>query len=75
MKTMKDMFLKMGHREKLIARFGNAELVEEACGRVKLRGGSKSDRIEALEWISLFMIDVVPIIENDERACTNKLQS
>ncbi len=44
----------------LIARFGRAELVSRADGRVELRGGSPADRTEAREWISLFMHDAVP---------------
>jgi len=43
----------------LLARFGPARLVELADGRLELRGGSRSDYIEAKEWISLFLHDRV----------------
>lgn len=43
-----------------IARFGQASLVTGSDGRIELRGGSRSDRTEAKEWISLFMHDAVP---------------
>lgn len=41
-------------QEEIIATFGDAVLVK-AGGRIQLRGGSMSDRMEALEWMSLFM--------------------
>ncbi len=44
----------------LVARFGQANLVSRADGRVELRGGSAVDRAEAREWISLFMHEAVP---------------
>jgi hypothetical protein len=44
----------------LVARFGRAELLSSADGRVELHGGSDADRAEAREWISLFMHHAVP---------------
>jgi hypothetical protein len=44
----------------VIARFGQAELVTRADGQTELRGGTKADSLEALEWISLFLHDAVP---------------
>jgi hypothetical protein len=44
---------------KLIARFGTAALIEKRRGCWLLRGGSRSDKIEAREWISLFMHEAV----------------
>jgi len=44
----------------LVARFGQANLVARADGRMELRGGTDSDRTEAKEWISLFLHDAVP---------------
>lgn len=40
--------------EQVIASFGEAKLVK-VDGTLHLRGGSMSDRIEALEWVSLFL--------------------
>ncbi len=45
----------------VIARFGQAELVVTASGRMELRGGSEADVAEAREWISLFMHEAVPV--------------
>lgn len=45
----------------VIARFGQAELVVTASGRMELRGGSAADVAEAREWISLFMHEAVPV--------------
>ena len=42
-----------------LASFGQAKLVTNAAGRVRLLGGSPSDRAEASEWISLFFHDAV----------------
>ena len=44
--------------EEVIATFGEACLVR-ADDRIELRGGSMSDRIEALDWMSIFMPDEV----------------
>ena len=44
--------------EQLIATFGEAKLVK-VDGRIQLRDGSMADRMEAMEWISLFMPDEV----------------
>jgi hypothetical protein len=38
--------------------FGEAVLVRVG-GRVVLRGGSMADRMEALEWMAMFMPDAV----------------
>lgn len=45
--------------EIVVTRFGNAALIRSRKGGWQLRGGSRSDRIEAREWISLFMHEVV----------------
>ncbi|GEM_PF-6533180 len=47
------------HNETIVTRFGNAALIKQRRGGWLLRGGSRSDRIEAREWISLFMHEVV----------------
>jgi hypothetical protein len=43
-----------------IASFGDARLVKSFSGTFQLIGGSGADRSHALEWISLFMHEVVP---------------
>jgi hypothetical protein len=47
------------HRLDLIACFGKARLLARADGRAELRGGTRSERTEAKEWISLFMHEAV----------------
>jgi hypothetical protein len=47
----------------LIATFGDARLVR-VNGRIHLRGGSMSDRMEALEWLSLFMPEATASVRN-----------
>jgi len=46
-------------RGEIVARFGAATLVKQPEGRIRLVGGSESDRIEAREWVSLFLHEVV----------------
>ena len=48
--------------EQLIATFGQAELVKMDDGML-LRGGSSTDRLEALEWISLFLPEEFVTVE------------
>jgi hypothetical protein len=43
----------------VVASFGQAQLVRFLNGKYILRGGSRGDRLEAKEWISLFWHDVV----------------
>ena len=38
----------------VVAIFGEARVVR-INGRIHLRGGSMADRMEALEWLSMFM--------------------
>ena len=44
--------------ETLIANFGGAKLVRTIQGRFELRGGTRSDLIEAREWAAMFMPEV-----------------
>ena len=48
--------------ERLIATFGTAELIK-VNGSMTLRGGTTSDRAEALEWISLFLPEEFATVE------------
>jgi hypothetical protein len=43
----------------LIASWGEARLIKFLDGKVVLKGGAKEDRMEAREWISLFLNDAV----------------
>jgi hypothetical protein len=53
---MKTEWQKKLRDEEIIAIFGDARLVK-VNGRIELRGGSMSDRLEALEWIALTLPD------------------
>jgi len=48
-----------GEAGTLIATFGAAALIKKPEGGYALAGGSSDDRIEAQEWISLFMHEAV----------------
>ena len=43
----------------VIATFGHARLIKRLAGDYELVGGSKEDRAQALEWISMFMHEAV----------------
>ena len=43
----------------LVASWGEARLIKYLNGKVELKGGSKENRIEAREWISMFLNDAV----------------
>jgi len=43
----------------LIAALGEAQLIKHLDGKVELKGGSKEDRIEARDWILMFLNDKV----------------
>jgi hypothetical protein len=43
----------------VIASWGEAKLVKNLDGKLELRGGSKEDRGEAREWISMFWHEAV----------------
>ena len=48
----------------LVAAFGEATLVK-IDGRLELRGGTMADRIEALEWVSLFLPEEAPRVKRE----------
>ena len=50
-------------------RFGGAVLVRRPSGRYELRGGSRMDRIQAFEWISMFLQDAVPRVITNSDGC------
>ena len=41
------------------ASWGEAQLIKCPDGKLELKGGSKEDRIEAREWILMFLSDAV----------------
>jgi hypothetical protein len=43
----------------VVATFGQAKLIHTLEGKWELVGGSTGDRLEAQEWISLFMHEAV----------------
>jgi hypothetical protein len=43
----------------VVASWGDAQLIKYLDGRSELRGGSKEDRAEAREWMSLFWHEAV----------------
>ncbi len=43
----------------IIRTFGTAELLRHTSGDWELRGGTRTDRLEAREWISLFCHEAV----------------
>ena len=43
----------------IIASFGSARLVRTFTGQYQLMGGTRDERSEATEWISLFMHEAV----------------
>ncbi|MEO7677483.1 MAG: hypothetical protein ABIV39_12045 [Verrucomicrobiota bacterium] len=47
----------------VVATFGSAQLLVNQSGKVEMRGGTNSDRLSALEWISIFMHEAVPRIQ------------
>ena len=48
-----------GENGEVVEIFGHAQLIQYPDGRTELRGGSKDDRSEAKEWISLFMHEAI----------------
>lgn len=55
---MKTLFRIDESKENLVTSFGSARLVQNLDGRFELRGGSQADRIEAHEWVSMFLHEV-----------------
>ena len=62
---IENLSLRKGDR--LIARFGTAELLVDAFGRTELRGGSQEDIVEAREWVSLFFHEAAPTVTGVRR--------
>lgn len=48
--------------------FGSACLRVDRVGRCRITGGSESDRLDILEWISLCAPELVPENSGDKRA-------
>ncbi len=62
MKIIENVISRIKNKERVIARFGDAILITNEYGRLELRGGTKTDVAEAIEWISLFMHEATPIL-------------
>jgi hypothetical protein len=56
----------------VIACFGQARLIRKRDGHFELRGGSRHERNEAYEWISMFMHEAVPRALVGRRICHGK---
>jgi hypothetical protein len=56
---MKHQNVRAQRKEIVVARFGTAALVRTREGRFTLRGGNKSDHIEARDWASMFLHEAV----------------
>jgi len=57
---MKFRFLSLFKDEgEVVASWGEAQLIRYLNGKSELRGGSKEDRAEAKEWMSLFWHEAV----------------
>ena len=59
MKRKSEHFPPFRDEGEVMASWGEARLIKYLDGRLELRGGSKEDRIEASEWISMFLNDAV----------------
>jgi hypothetical protein len=57
--NMNTLFSRFKDDGEVLAYFGQARLIKYLDGRLELRGGSKDDRAEAREWISLFFHEAV----------------
>jgi hypothetical protein len=44
---------------RIVASFGDAQLVRHINGRYELRGGSAAEHTDAMEWISIFLHEAV----------------
>ena len=44
---------------KVVASWGEAQLITYLDGKVELKGGSTEDRLAAHEWISMFLNEAV----------------
>jgi len=53
---------RLEERAEVLALFGEARVLR-IKGRIHLRGGSMADRMEALEWLSMFMPEEAACID------------
>jgi hypothetical protein len=59
MKRKSEYFPPFKDEGELIASWGEARLIKYLDGKLVLKGGSKENRMEAREWISMFLNDAV----------------
>ena len=57
--SIRNLFRHLLGQGEVVASWGQAKLVKHLNGKLELRGGSKVDRGEAKEWISLFWHEAV----------------
>lgn len=56
---IKNWLKQLRERSRVITRFGAARLVKTPDGQHELVGGTRSDRADAREWVSLFLHEAV----------------
>jgi hypothetical protein len=59
MKRKSEYFPPFKDEGELIASWGEARLIKYLDGKLVLKGGSKENRMEAREWITMFLNDAV----------------
>lgn len=55
----KNLFPGFKDESEVITSWGEAKLIKRLDGKIELKGGSKEERFEAREWISLFWHEAV----------------
>jgi hypothetical protein len=56
---LKDFFPPFKAAGQVVARWGDSKLLRHLDGKMELRGGSREDRAQAREWLSLFWHEAV----------------
>jgi len=51
---IRNLFPSFKDEGEVVASWGEAKLIKRLDGKIELRGGSKEDHAEAMEWMSLF---------------------
>jgi hypothetical protein len=62
---MKAITLNPSRVERLLARFGKAQLIKRLDGAVRLRGGNRDERQDARDWMSMFLHEASWSPENE----------
>jgi len=56
---MKNLFNNKTLTERVVAIFGQAQLIKHFNGLFEIRGGTRHDHREAREWISMFLHEAI----------------